>query len=721
LKKIGLASFSGVVATTLRATPRESADHSMPTDGNRPSAWPARSAENIVFPPQAAAVVDVTKAPYFCDNTGRQDCTTALIRALDDILRPTLLAQQALVAEMEADPRSDYRHPLSMENRKEKGRVLAIFPARLSPSKILYFPNGTYLVSDTVCYSFPDLHNSERNELARQVIIRGQSEGKTIIRLKDDCAGFGAGANKPVFSFNRKTTSTVAMANFFENLTIITGAGNPGASGLRFFSNNTGAVRHVSVISGDPGLAGSVGILCDRSNLSCSFLQHVRVEGFDYGVQVLPHKMNVVIEHLELSGQKKGGVLVDQTPVAIRGLRSRNVVPALLLTDPAAHVALVDSDLRAENGTPGNTSAIEQVHGVLFARNVQTSGYAAAVGKLGETLFAGPRIEEYVSHGVYSALPDGSNKSLNLPVEETPQPAWESDPARWVSVNEYGARGDGEADDTAAIQAALNSGKPVVYFQPGRYKLDGQIRVPRTVTRINFMFCDLVAGQRLRAMDGRGTFLVDEFSEEPLLMEDLFAFEDYRGQQYFVEHASTRTLVLSDLHTQIGAMYTNSVEGGKVFLENVACTDEFSPAPNCHRFRGQRVWARQLNPERANPEVLNEGSQLWVFGFKTEGPGTGFHTSRRGATEVLGGVINFGGTTIPFLTNEDSRVSISCAARSRGAEVFTRFAVEKHGGQEKVFLSEAFPRRMLFMGSGTREYHSHALLYSVPLYVSDPR
>jgi hypothetical protein len=608
---------------------------------------------------------------------------------------------------MEADPRSDYRHPLSMENRKEKGRVLAIFPARLSPSKTLYFPNGTYLVSDMVCYSFGDLHNSERNELARQVIVRGQSERGTVIRLKDHCPGFEAGANKPVFSFNR-------------NITINTGVGNPGASGLRFFSNNMGAVRHVSVISGDLEKRGSVGILCDRSNLSCSFLQHVTVEGFDYGVQVIPHKMNVVIEHLELSGQRKGGVLVDQTPVAIRGLRSRNSVPALLLTDPAAYVALVDSDLRGETGAGGNTPAIEQIHGVLFARNVQTSGYAVAVGKLGETHFAGPRIEEYVSHGTYSLRSDGPQKSLNLPIEETPQPAWESDTTRWVSVNECGARGDGETDDTAAIQAALNSGKRVIYFQPGRYKIDGQIRVPKTVARINFMFCDLVAGEKLRAMDGRGTFLVDEFSDEPLLMEDLFAFEDYRGQQYFVEHASTRTLVLSDLHTQIGAMYMNSVEGGKVFLENVACTDEFAPAPNCHRFRGQRVWARQLNPERANPEVINEGSQLWVFGFKTEGAGTGFHTSRRGATEILGGVINFGGTTIPFLVNEDSRVSISCAARSRGAEVFTRFAIEKHAGEERVFLSESFPRRMLFMGSGAREYHSHALVYSVPLFVSDP-
>lgn len=49
-----------------------------------------------------------------------------------------------------------------------------------------------------------------------------------------------------------------------------------------------------------------------------------------------------------------------------------------------------------------------------------------------------------------------------------------------VSVKDFGAKGDGTTDDTAAIQAAIDAGKPyststangrVIYFPPGRYKV----------------------------------------------------------------------------------------------------------------------------------------------------------------------------------------------------------------------------------------------------------
>jgi len=40
-----------------------------------------------------------------------------------------------------------------------------------------------------------------------------------------------------------------------------------------------------------------------------------------------------------------------------------------------------------------------------------------------------------------------------------------------VSVLDYGATGDGVTNDTAAIQAALNSGAGLIYFPPGTYKI----------------------------------------------------------------------------------------------------------------------------------------------------------------------------------------------------------------------------------------------------------
>ena len=42
-----------------------------------------------------------------------------------------------------------------------------------------------------------------------------------------------------------------------------------------------------------------------------------------------------------------------------------------------------------------------------------------------------------------------------------------------VNVQDYGAVGDGVADDTVAIQAALSSGSTSVFFPAGTYLVDG--------------------------------------------------------------------------------------------------------------------------------------------------------------------------------------------------------------------------------------------------------
>lgn len=52
----------------------------------------------------------------------------------------------------------------------------------------------------------------------------------------------------------------------------------------------------------------------------------------------------------------------------------------------------------------------------------------------------------------------------------------------FVSVKDFGAVGDGVTDDTAAIQAALDSGSKMVYAPQGDYKITGQLLAPRGVS-----------------------------------------------------------------------------------------------------------------------------------------------------------------------------------------------------------------------------------------------
>ncbi len=642
----------------------------------------------IRFPAGAEAVVDVTKAPYNCDPTGKEDCTAALVQALDDLVRPWRDAFERQDAFFRENP---FEYEGLFEARKSHGMIFVPVPP---PARLLYFPHGTYLVSDTLRYTLRDLQNCNRFELPQLIQFRGQSEEGTVIKLADRCPGFEAGTQRPVIDIMGGISTNAAFQNSVEDLTIDVGSGNPGAIGLVFFANNTGAVRHVTMRSSDPDGAGHCGFSIRNRNASGVLVRDITVRGFDCGVRIEHDRLAVGLEHVRVSGQRCCGVHIDRQNVSLRGLVSENAVPALKVTGREAVVAFVDSQL--QGGSPAEP-AVVLGEGHLFARNVETEGYSCALRRLGATEVPEARIDEYVSSTVLTLFAEESRRSLNLPVEETPEIPWPNDPGQWACVNDFGAVGDGETDDTEAIRAAIASGQPAVYFQPGIYRIDDVIDLPASLRRLNFMKCDLAAGDRLRLRHGVGAFRVTEDAPDPLIIEDLFAMEKWRGGQYFVEHASRRTLVLSDIHMHFCAGYFNSVEGGKVFIESMFCMNQFRPELPVFHFKGQSVWARQINPERNNPEILNDGGMLWILGFKTEMHGTAFRTERGGRTEVLGGTINqcVAEGAPPTIVNHDSQVSVVCSTtdwRPITARGHILIEERRDGTTRRLKWSE-FPRR----------------------------
>jgi hypothetical protein len=674
--------------------------------------------EEFVYPPEVKGIIDVTKAPYLADPTGQRDCTAVLIRAIDDMLREDYeLMKEARELTRGVKKQSVYRDAkrgvftateLSFEDRqrilKANPKALigferphGVFPARQPPAKILYFPNGTYLVSNTLTYSFTDL-KVKFTEENRSIHFLGQSRQGTIIRLKEHAPGFAVETNKAVVSFTHGNWSNVAMQNSFENFTIEIGAGNPGAVGLEFFANNTGVARNITVRSLDPHKAGHAGLSLSVYNFSGVLARNIEVEGFDYGVKVTQPRLNAVFEHVQVRDQRLAGFYLEDNNVSLRGLTSRNQVPAVRMKGQSATLALIEGDF--SGGNP-NAAAVECESGFLFARDLKTTGYRTAIQRDGKPAEPGPNVSEYLSHSAFTLFPGQKKQSLRLPVEETPEIPWDKDPQQWAGVDKFGARGDGFTDDTAAIQGAMNSGCATVYFQPGTYLVNGPIDVPASVHRVNLMYCDLVAGAELQKMENAGLLRVRD-GQTPLVIERVFGFELFFGAMYFIDHASTRTLVLRDLHTQVGALYRNSVPGGKVFIENVCTTDKFDPNPNCFTFTGQKVWARQINPERADPEILNDGSSLWVLGFKSEGPGCAFRTTGGGATEVLNGIFNLWpnerkGST-PAVINDNSRVSVvaSTTGKARdGAPLKSPLALikETRGKETKQLLWDDLPHR----------------------------
>lgn len=634
--------------------------------------------EKIIFPKNCKAVVDVTKAPYFADNTGQKDCTDILNRAIHDFYLEYLRLFNETEAKLAAEEDPDA--VITFEVRKVNGRKNVIFPETLPECRIIYFPEGEYLVSDTITYYFDEFRNilGDNRNLEMNAMLRlcGENMENTVIRLRDHCQGFGLGADKPVVSYMNGRASNIAQSNMFENITIDTGKENPGATGLVYFANNSGAVRNVTIRSGDPEAVGNTGFAIVHDRVSAGYVKNLTVIGFNYGIRVIPQLLFTVFENIVLQKQRRIGMYLGNTVVSIHGLKSENTVPAVWIQGVAAFVALIDAQLLGGSFT---CPAIRYEFGQCLLRNITSSGYEYTLSPAASFTKADYKgyIEEYCSHGPVKLREEGNSRTLNLEVLDTPVSAWPS-PDDWACVNDYGAAGDGITDDTAAVQKAMDSGKSAIWFQPGHYLLEQSIWIPSTVNRVNFMYCDLVSGPGLKKLRGRGTFLIKEESDTPLIMEDLMTWESFHGYMTLIEHGCRRTLVISDVHCQVAPVYFNTVAGGKVFIENVGCTVggipgagarktklkfeekfEYSRETPCFHFVGQTVYCRLVNPERSLYEMVNDGGLLWVLGFKTEEEGTAFYTKNGGKTEVLGGVHAIGlGLPVPLILNEDSDVSV---------------------------------------------------------------
>lgn len=90
-----------------------------------------------------------------------------------------------------------------------------------------------------------------------------------------------------------------------------------------------------------------------------------------------------------------------------------------------------------------------------------------------------------------SSLVDGSGK-----IFERTKPLYEDYPtSAFISVKSAGAKGDGETDDTEAIQKILNSAKEdqIVYFDHGAYIITSTIKVPKNIKIVGEIWPMLMA------------------------------------------------------------------------------------------------------------------------------------------------------------------------------------------------------------------------------------
>ena len=335
-----------------------------------------------------------------------------------------------------------------------------------------------------------------------------------------------------------------------------------------------------------------------------SLVKHLTVDGFDYGIHARHPEYGVTLEHIDLKNQNITGILNESNTLAIRSIQSTNTVPAI--HNKNGLLLAIEGQF---NGRENNLAAISN-QGHLYARDIETEGYKFVIDNQGETV-ANSSIDEYVSHPVYSLF-GNHQKSLNLPIEETPY-YHDNNLNNWANVKDY-----------ASVQAAMNSGKSIVYFPMGQYKLNETIEVPATVKKI-IGFESFI---NLNQKDIQAVMNINKNSRQPLIIEGLL-FDNT-----VIKHNSRRTLTIKHTKFTGNNRLISDRQSGKLFLEDVQM--------NLKVNKSNKVWARQLNSEtlfEGKTKIINDGGQLWILGLKTEGKGTVIKTEDGGKTELLGTLI----------------------------------------------------------------------------------
>jgi len=484
---------------------------------------------------------------------------------------------------------------------------------------VLYVPEGTYLVSDTLGWPL-------------RTYLIGEGRDKTIMKLRDNCPGFTDGRGKPVlatairaYRYGNDSRVNAAFANYILNLTVDTGEGNPGAVGIRYTTHNSGILGEVTVRSGDG--RGKVGVDLSDTEFGPGMLRNVTVEGFDIGIDTPGNVSHATLAGITLRGQNKVG-LVNRFPITVHGLTSVNTVPAVRNDGGMAHLVLLDADL---SGGDARTCAIQQVKGTAYLRNIRSRGYRAALSEAGAPGGRGT-IDERIIGPVKTLFPSPA-KSLKLPIP-TPPPTFTEPMSKWRVVD------DSAEDDTNAVQQAFDSGDRTIYFKYGsRYSIRDTVRVGGGVRRIVGFRAVLDGRDAKDVFVGTGKPLLRFVGDgkHPITMEWLgVSAWPWSKQIVAIEIDTPRDLCFRSCGRP--SFRTTKQASGTVFVGEHGGDTELN-GPGTFVIRQCNTENNPFSAGKKLPRTYfrNRGSNLIILGMKTEAPAVHVVTTNGGKTEVLGG------------------------------------------------------------------------------------
>ncbi|MFV1965926.1 MAG: right-handed parallel beta-helix repeat-containing protein, partial [Pirellulaceae bacterium] len=187
---------------------------------------------------------------------------------------------------------------------------------------------------------------------------------------------------------------------------------------------------------------------------------------------------------------------------------------------------------------------------------------------------------------------------------ETPSGRAEELPSAAIDVRDFGAKGDGAADDTEALQKAVDSGGGAIYFAKGVYRISRPIRVDLNKRGYTSIHGNGVAqlqmegpgpalqllGTHFRSADPGG-FAEDVWKRQRMPLVDGIGIEGTHPEAVGIEAVGTMQLTVTRVHIR------NVLHGIHLRENNRNVT-----IANCHIYenRGVGVYYDDVNLHQSN-------------------------------------------------------------------------------------------------------------------------
>ncbi len=355
---------------------------------------------------------------------------------------------------------------------------------------VLFIPAGQYRISKTLY-------------IPQAVRVIGYGKDRPVILLGKNSPGFqipepgDKGQGSYMFWFVSslpepgKPVRDAGAGTFYSalsNINLRIEAGNPCAVALRTHFAQHSFIAHVDIEIGE-GKAG----LFDVGNE----MEDVRFFGGDYGIYTTKPSpgWQFMMVDTYFEGQRKAAIRTQEAGLTIVRMNVRQV-PTVIDINDNYHEKLFMEDCRFDKITgpailiSNERNAFNQVNlRNIVCRNTPTLVRYRRSGQ--EILGSGPlytvksltdglQMENPAAEPAYRTICDlqpASSFPPPVPTDIPVLPAMNT----WVNLQSLGARGDGETDDTRAIQQAIDL-YPTLYIPQGWYRISQTLRLkPNTV------------------------------------------------------------------------------------------------------------------------------------------------------------------------------------------------------------------------------------------------